>query len=79
MSIKLGFQFDICIKELVGFLFLVDLEYVELILLFDFVILKGFFVIEVNCEIIILLDNNLLFFVGLEFMGKCVFGEDVVN
>lgn len=79
MSIKPGLQFDTRIKELVGLLFPVDLEYVESTPSPDPATLKGSFVTEVNCEIITSLDNNLSLPVGLEFTGKRVSGEDVAN
>ena len=72
MSIKPGLQFDTRIKELVGLLFPVDLEYVESTPSPDPATLKGSFVTEVNCEIITSLDNNLSLPVGLEFTGKRV-------
>lgn len=70
MSIKPGLQFDTRIKELVGLLFPVDLEYVESTPSPDPATLKGSFVTEVNCEIITSLDNNLSLPVGLEFTGN---------
>ena len=79
MSIKLGLQFDTRVKELVGLLFPVDLEYVNSTLSPDPATLKGSFVTEVNCEIFTSLDNNLSLPVGLEFTGKRVSGEDVTN
>ena len=79
MSIKPGLQFDTGVKELVGLLFPVDLEYVKSTPSPDPATLKGSFVTEVNCEIITSLDNNLSLPVGLEFTGKRVSGEDVAN
>lgn len=79
MSIKPGLQFDTSVKELVGLLFPVDLEYVKATPSPDPGTLKVSFVTEVNCEIITSLDNNLSLPVGLEFTGKRVSGEDVAE
>lgn len=79
MSIKPGLQFDTRVKELVGLLFPVDLEYVKATPSPDPGTLKVSFVTEVNCEIITSLDSNLSLPVGLEFTGKRVSGEDVAE
>jgi len=79
MSIKPALQFDTCVKELVGLLFPVDLEYVKANPSPDSRTLKVSLVTEVNCEIITSLDNNLSLPVSLEFKGKCISGEDVAE
>ena len=79
MSIKPGLQFDTRLKNLVGLLFPVDLDYVKANPSPEPVTLKSSFVTEVNCEIVTLLDNNLSLPVGIKYTGKRVSGEDTAE
>ena len=79
MSIIPGLQFDTHVKELVGLLFPVDLEYVKATPSPDPGTLKVSFVTEVNSEKVTSLDNNLSPPVGLEFTGKRISGEDIAE
>lgn len=79
MSIKPSLQFDTHLKNLVGLLFPVDLNYVKANPSPDPATLKSSFVTEVNCEIITSLDNNLSLPVGIEYTGKRVFGDDIAE
>lgn len=76
IAIKPGLQFDTRVKNLVGLLFPVDLDYVRMNLSPEPETLKTAFVTEVNCEIVTSLDNRLSLPVGLEYSGKRVSGED---
>lgn len=79
ISIKPGLQFDTRLKNLVGLLFPVDLDYVKANPSPDPATLKSSFVTEVNCEIITSLDNNLSLPVGIEYTGKRVSGDDTAE
>ena len=76
IAIKPGLQFDTRVKNLVGLLFPVDLDYVKMNPSPEPESLKTAFVTEVNCENVTSLDNRLSLPVGLEYSGKRVSGDD---
>ena len=76
IAIKPGLQFDTRVKNLVGLLFPVDLDYVKMNPSPEPESLKTAFVTEVNCENVTSLDNRLSRPVGLEYSGKRVSGDD---
>ncbi|CAB3990383.1 Hypothetical predicted protein [Paramuricea clavata] len=79
IAIKPGLQFDTRVKNLVGLLFPVDLDYVKMNPSPKPEGLKTEFVTEVNCENVTSLDNRLSLPVALEYSGKRVSGDDKVD
>lgn len=77
MSLKPGLQFDSRLKELVGLVFPVDLEYVQANPRPDPQMLKTSFVTEADASVLTTLDGKLTLPVGTSFKGKSLTGQMV--
>ena len=79
LSLKPGLQFDRRIKELVGLIFPVDLNYVKNNPVPGRSEMRKAFVVEANSAVVTTLDNKLSFPLGNDFLPKGLNGNDIKN
>ena len=79
LSLKPGLQFDRRVKELVGLIFPVDLNYVKNNPVPDPNEMRKAFVVEANSAVVTTLDNKLSLPLGNDFSPKGLNGNDIQN
>ena len=79
LSLKPGLQFDRRVKELVGLIFPVDLDYVRSNPVPDPNEMRRAFVVEANAAVVTTLDNKLSLPIGTDFSPKGLNGNDIKN